>query len=300
MAEEFGYYSVLFTDHYLGPGSAMTEANHVPQPLASVPSAVLSALVTTTLHVGFRVLCIDYHNPVVLAKELATLDQISGGRLEVGLGAGWVKSEYEAMGVQFDTAGKRIARLGAVVSLLRSAFRSEQVDVDAAGVRAFGFTALPTPVRAEGPPIAVGGGGPKILSLAGATADIVAFNINHGGGRLDGRGAELATAEITDERVAWVCEAAADAGRETPTLEIGITASAIGSDDIEAATMPFRDAYRMPPAAIVEHPHALIGSVDAICDRLVERRERYGFSYITIRDRVMESFAPVVARLAGR
>ncbi|SNQ45263.1 conserved hypothetical protein [Frankia canadensis] len=299
-AEDLGYYSVLFTDHYLGPGRAMAAANHPAQPLAAIPSATFAAARTSTIRVGFRVLCIDYHNPVVLAKELATIDQLSGGRLEIGLGAGWIQSEYDAMGVPFDTAGTRIKRLGTVVELLRAAFGPGEVDVDGHGVRASGFEALPKPVAATGPPIAIGGGGRKVLTLAGRAADIVAFNLNNAAGRLDPNGPRSSTAALTDERVRWVHEAAAATARTAPPmLEVGIAATAV-SDHVEQAAGQFEAFFGLPGKEIVDHPHALIGSVDDICETLLERRSRYGFSYITIRDRVMKSFAPVVDRLADR
>src|SRR3954471_13924912 len=106
--EALGYASLLYNDHYLGPGPAMDQAQHPPQGVAPIPAVVLAADATTTLRVGFRVLCVDYHNPVVLAKELATIDRFSGGRLEIGLGAGWLESEYNAMHVPYDPPGTRI------------------------------------------------------------------------------------------------------------------------------------------------------------------------------------------------
>jgi probable F420-dependent oxidoreductase len=299
MAEDLGYHAALFTDHYLGPGPAMTAANHPIQPFAAIPAATYAATRTTTLRIGFRVLCIDYHQPVVLAKELATIDQISAGRLEVGLGAGWVSSEYEAMGVPFNAAGTRIKKLGQVARLLRAAFGPDDVDIDGDGVHASGFNAVPKPFSPAGPPIAIGGGGRKVLTLAGEVADIVAFNINNASGKLDFRGPQQSTPELTDERVGWVRDAASAAGRPIPISEIGIAAAAVGTDDVDELAAPFKGFFGLPTHDIVDHPHALIGSVDAICDRLLERRGRYGFSYITVRDRVMESFAPVVARLAG-
>lgn len=300
-AEGLGYHSALFTDHYLGPGRAMEAAHHPVQPFAAIPAATFAATQTTTLHIGFRVLCIDYHNPVVLAKELATIDQLSGGRLEVGLGAGWINSEYEGMGVQFDSAGTRIKRLGQVTRLLRAAFGPDDVHIDADGVFASGFNAVPKPVSASGPPIAIGGGGRKVLSLAGQVADIVAFNINNASGKLDSHGPRQSTAELTDQRVGWVRAAAAAGDRVgEPIFEIGIAATAVGNEDAEEAVAPFRSFFGLPAAEIIDHPHALIGSAESICERLLERRERYGFSYITVRDRVMESFAPVVAKLAGQ
>jgi alkanesulfonate monooxygenase SsuD/methylene tetrahydromethanopterin reductase-like flavin-dependent oxidoreductase (luciferase family) len=188
-----------------------------------------------------------------------------------------------------------------VVRLLRAAFGPDDVEIDGDGVHASGFNAVPKPFSPPGPPIAIGGGGRKILSLAGQAADIVAFNINNASGKLDSHGPQQSTAEITNERVGWVRDAAAAADRRAaPIFEIGIAAAAVGSDDVEQASAPFQDFFGLPAGEIAAHPHALIGSVESICDQLIERRERFGFSYITVRDRVMESFAPVVAKLAGQ
>jgi probable F420-dependent oxidoreductase len=298
-AEALGYWSVLYTDHYLGPGEAMAQARHPAQPFAAIPAAAAAAMSTTTIRVGFRVLCVDYHNPVVLAKELATIDVLSGGRLEVGLGAGWIESEYQAMGVPFDPPGLRIRRLSQVIDVLRACFGGGQVNVDGdVGVHAAGFTALPAPVQEPWPPIAVGGGGRKVLTLAGEKADIVAFNFNNQSGKLDAAGPRSSTAELTDERITWVRKAAAERS-ELPLLEIGIAAAAVTRSEREGAER-FREFFGLDTEDIIEHPHALVGDVDAICDKLQARRARYGFSYVTVRDRVLEDFAPVVARLAGR
>jgi probable F420-dependent oxidoreductase len=298
-AEDLGYYSLLYNDHYLGPGPAMTAANHPPQEIAPIPAASLAAVATNELVVGFRVLCIDYHNPVVLAKELATLALFSKGRLEVGLGAGWLEPEYAAMGIRFDSAGVRIARLAEVVDVLKAFFAGGQIDVKGDYVTATGFEALPQLDRP--PPIAIGGGGPRILGLAARQADIVAFNLNNSAGKLSSNGPRSSTAEATQEKIGWVRDAAGDRF-DALQLEIGAYFSII-TDDAEAAAASLGDMTRgmfdLPVADTLNHPHVLIGSVDEVCDRLVGRRETYGFSYITIREADLEAFAPVVARLAG-
>lgn len=298
-AEDLGYYSILYNDHYLGTGAAMTAANHPPQDIAAIPAAVLAADATSRLTVGFRVLCIDYHNPVVLAKELATLALFSEGRIEVGLGAGWLEPEYEAMGVPFDRAGIRIARLEEVTQLLREFFAGGQMDVRGAhGVTATGFEALPHLDKA--PPIAIGGGGRKVLSLAARQADVVAFNINNQAGKLNAEGPRSSTAEATAEKIGWVREAAGDRFEDL-ILEIGAYFTIV-TDDAAAAASELgemtRGMFDMPVKETLDHPHVLIGTVDEICERLQERRERYGFSYVTIREADMEAFAPVVARLS--
>jgi probable F420-dependent oxidoreductase len=301
-AEDLGYYSVLLNDHYLGPGAALAAANHPVQDMAPIPAAAVIAECTQNLVVGFRVLCVDYHNPVVLAKEIATLDVLSSGRTEVGLGAGWIEAEYAAMGLRYDRPGVRIGRLAETIDVFDQCFGGGPVDVQGQfGVHATGFSAIPQPIQRPRPPLAIGGGGPKVLALAARKADIVAFNMSNAAGKLGPQGPRSATLEQTAAKVGIVREAAGDRFEQL-TLEIGAYFTIVTTDALAAAReLPAatRGMFDLEPEEVLEHPHVLIGTVDAICDRLVERRERFGFSYVTIREADMETFAPVVARLAG-
>lgn len=301
-AEALGYDTLLYNDHYAGPGPAMAAANHMPQSIASIPAVTLAAAVTERLHVGFRVLCADYHNPTVLAKTMATLDLFSEGRLEVGIGAGWIGSEYEAMGIPFDPPGKRIRRLAEVVEILKQSFGDGEVHVEGReGVSATGYTATPKPIRKPRPPITIGGGGRKVLELAAREADIVAFNVNNRSGKLAPDNAIASTGAATQEKVNWVRAAAGDRFRDIE-LEIGAY-FVIVTDDVEGAAANLGPMtygmFDMPVAEVLDHPHVLIGPVERIRDTLVERRERYGFNYVTVRDASIDDFAPIVAQLAG-
>ncbi|WP_029429914.1 TIGR03621 family F420-dependent LLM class oxidoreductase [Blastococcus sp. URHD0036] len=299
-AEELGYYSILYNDHYLGPGAAMTSANHSIQASAAIPTAVLAATATERLVIGFRVLSVDYHNPVVLAKELATIDVFSGGRLEVGMGAGWVEAEYAGMGIRYDRPGIRIARLGEAVEVLRACFGEGEVDVRGEHVHASGFSGVPKPVGRV--PIAIGGGGPKILQLAARKADIVAFNVSNAAGKLTADGTKSATATAVSEKVDIVRQAAGERFGDLQ-LEIGNYFTFV-TDDVAATAATLSERTRgvldMPLDEVLEHPHALLGDIDQICDTLEKRRELYGFNYITVRETEIETFAPIVDRLAGR
>jgi probable F420-dependent oxidoreductase len=297
-AEDLGFSSYLYNDHYAGPGPAMEGANHGAQPLASIPAVTIAGEATSTLIVGFRVIAADYHRHVVLAKELATIDVLTDGRLEIGLGAGWVENEYEAMGIPYDPPGVRIRRLADVTRAIKLIMGDGQVSFEGeSGVHASGFEGLPKPVQRPHPPITIGGGGRKILQLAAREADIVAFNVNNSTGKLGVENVRVTGAEATDQRVEWVREAAGERFDDLE-LEIGAFFSSV-TDDAKNVADAMTDMFGLTVDEVLAHPHGLIGSVDAISDMLVERRERWGFSYVTLLEHQVEEFAPVVARMAG-
>lgn len=293
-AEALGFSTLSVADHVIGPGPALKPTRHPVQVVAAIPAMAVAAEATSTIRIGARVLCVDYRNPVMLAKELATLDFFSGGRLEVGLGAGWLRNEYEAIGVPFHPAGTRIERLEETIGLLRAAFAPGQLDVQGTHVHAVGFEAVPQP--AAMPPLMIGGGSQRVLTLAGRHADIVSLNFDNSSGRLGAEAFGSATAERTDTKIGWIRDAAGDRWSEVE-LEVGAYLTVV--DDNPDLAANFAPAFGISPAEVLEHPHVLMGSVDAICDRLVERRERFGFSYITFFSDAMDAVAPVVARLAG-
>ena len=298
-AEDLGYFAVHVNDHYLGPGPAMEAANHPPQPTAAIPTALVIADATTTLRVGFRVLCVDYHNPTVLAKSLATLDLFSGGRIEVGLGAGWIEAEYDAMGVAYDPPGVRIERLGEVIDVLRSSFTPGIVSIEGKhGVRAVGFEATPKPRQLPSPPIAIGGGRRRVLELAARKADIVCLNRDNSAGTIVPEGNRSTSAAGTLEKVGWIRDAAGDRFDQLE-LEIGAYYLTV-TDDTPRAAEAWARRLGTPTEEVVGNPHVLIGSIDAICDQIEERRETFGVSYLTVLDRNIEAFAPVVERLSAK
>jgi probable F420-dependent oxidoreductase len=296
--EDLGYSTLFSSDHYFGPGAISDATGHRPVDLAPLTSIAMAAAVTSTLRVGCRVFACDFHHPVVLAKEMATLDVLSGGRLEVGLGAGWVRDEYEGLGVPMAPAGQRIAKVGEYARLLRAHWSGEQLDVDTPNTHASGFAGLPVPVQQPGPPIMIGGGAPKILGLAGRHADIVSINFNNSSGKLGGASVASSGADQTAEKIRWIRDGAGDRFEQ---IEIEIGGYFVGVGDGAANALDaMANRFGVSTAEFATHPHALFGSVDQICETLLERRERYGFSYVTVAQRCMEEFAPVVAALAGR
>ena len=299
-AESLGYSTFHLADHIIGPGPALSATNHPVQNLASIPAMAVAAEATTTIGIGCRVFCADFHNPVILAKDLATLDMFSDGRLEVGIGAGWLQGEYEAIGVPFDPPGVRIDRLIETIAVLRACFDDGEVNVTGTHVHAVGFESVPKPVRREGrtrPPFMIGGGAKRILGLAGREADIVSLNFDNVSGKIGPAGVGSSTAEITAKKIEWIKAGAGDRFDEIE-LEIGAYFTVI-TDARDATLAKMAPMFALSPEQFADHPHALIGSVDSICEQIIERRERYGISYITVNRGNLESFAPVVARLAG-
>ena len=296
-AEELGYSTFFTADHHIGPGPALTASKVGVQDLAAIPAIMAAADVTSTINVGCRVLGTDYRHPVVLAKELASLDMLSDGRLEVGLGCGWMADEYEAMGIPYDRAGVRIDRMSETLAVIRACFGDGEVDIDGTYFQVHGFEGVPKPARPGGPPIMIGGGAPRVLGLAGREADIVSVNLDNRTGRLGPEGTTSGSEAHTARKIEWIKAGAGDRFDQIE-LEIGAYFTVV-TDDRQGAIEGIAGRFGADPAVFADHAHALIGSVDGICEQLESRRETYGFSYITVGTRVAEDFTPVVERLTG-
>ena len=294
-AEALGYSALHLADHVIGPGPAIAKSNHPIQELAAVPAMMAAADATTTLKVGCRVFCIDYQHPAVLAKQAATIDLLSDGRLELGLGAGWLAAEYEALGIELDPPGARIARLAETIAAFRALFSGAEVALAGPNLRLVGFAGAP---RRPFPPLMVGGGGRRVLSLAAREADIVSLNFNNRSGVIGPDGVRSGSADATAEKIGWV-KAAAGARFAQLELEIGAYFTFVqpGAEQIAAG---LGQAMRLSREEMLRHPHGLFGSAEAVCEELERRRERYGISYVTVGDNALEAFGPVVARLAGK
>ena len=295
-AEALGYSTFHLADHILGAGPAMEKANHPVQNLAAIPAMAYAAAVTSTINIGCRVFCIDYHNPVVLIKSAMTIDKLSNGRLDFGLGAGWITEEYAALGIHMDPPAVRIDRLADVLEGVK-AFRGDgMADVHNNSINWQDFEGDPKPVGRA--PIMIGGGSPRILRLAGREADIVSLNLNNRSGMIGPDGVRMSSEAQTQKKIRWVKEGA---GERFDDLEIEIGAYfTFVMDDPGAMLGQFAAMFGLSEEEMSRHPHALFGSVDAICDELERRRELHGISYITVGQANMQAFAPVVERLAGK
>jgi probable F420-dependent oxidoreductase len=293
--EDLGYHSLHTSDHNVGPGPAMEGTGHRPVTLAPIPAIAVAAEATSTLHVGCRMFCVSYHSPVVLAKEIATLACLAEGRIEVGLGAGWLQAEYYAMGLTFLPAGARIQTLAEFIELLNQSLDGTEINVMGDYVKASGYFPLPVPVNR--PPILIGGGSPKVLRLAGAKADIASVNFNNRSGIIGPDSIKTSTTEETHKKIGWIREGA---GERFDSLILETSPYFMALPGTEVTEESLIERLGLDAAGLRAFPHALVGDIDEVCDQLEQRRADFGFSYFTIGDRSVEAFAPVVARMTGK
>lgn len=296
--EDSGFSTLHVADHYLGPGSRIEGTGHRVQAMALIPALTAAAMATTTLRIGSRMACTSYHLPTILTKEMATIDVLSEGRLEIGLGAGWLVNEYEGMGIPFESAGRRIQLMRETAEFMLMAYGSDaEVDYHGEFIDSSGYVAVPRPVQAPHPPLMIGGGAPKVLGIAGELADIASVNFNNSSGVVGAGSISSSTEDETRKKVQWIKDGAGDRfdqiELETATYFISID----GRSEITPDAVSKRTGLEM--ADLKRFPHAAVGSVDEICDELIRRREEYGFSYITVGDAHLDAYLPIVERLAG-
>ena len=270
--------------------------DHFGDQLAPVPAMMAAAAATTTLKVGTLVFDNDYKHPVVLAKEMATIDRLSGGRTEIGLGAGWMLSDYEQAGIAYDTGKVRVDRFEEGLAVLKGLLGPDPVTFEGAHYRITGLDGLPKPVQSP-PPILVGGGLKRMLTIAAREADIIGINPTMPNGAADADAARTGTAEHTDEKLRWVKEASGD---RYDDLEINLlTLGCFVTDDRAGLAEQFAPLFGLSTEELLEFPHAFIGTTEEICETILARRERWDASYIVVQSDALDAMAPVVATLAG-
>lgn len=277
--------------------SVLTVADHLDDKVAPIAALTAAACATSTLRVGALVFCNDYRHPAVLAKEAATIDVLSGGRLELGLGAGWMTSDYEQAGIALDPPGERIDRMEEALAIVKGLFTDGPVTHEGRHYRVTGLDGTPKPVQRPGPPLLIGGGGRRVLSIAAREADIVGINVNLSGGVIDASVGPNATVEATDEKITWIRDAAGERFGDLE-LQVRVHIAAI-TDDREGMADALGPALGLSPEAALASPHALAGTVDEVVEQLQERRDRWGISYIGLSAGSLDEMAPVIARLAG-
>ena len=284
-AEGLGYSTLFVPDHF------------VDHPFAPTVALAHAAAVTTTLRVGPLVLGNDYKHPVVLAREMATLDRLSGGRLELGIGAGWMTADYARAGLRLDPPGVRIARLAESIAVLKGLFAPGAFTFAGEHYQVEALDGQPEPVQ-QPMPFTIGGGGPKILALAGREADVVGINANLRSG--EGQSADSIgslTPAATDQKVAWLREGAGDrfADLELQTL-VGFT---MVTADATPIFEGMAQSFGVTPDEARLAPVTLVGTEDEIVELLEERRARWQMSYFVVGAESIDAFAPIVARLNG-
>jgi probable F420-dependent oxidoreductase len=278
-AEALGYSTLLLADH-LG--------------LAAPLPALVSLAEACGLRVGTFVLNNDFRHPGLLAQEAATIDLLTDGRLELGLGAGHMASEYREIGLPFDRPGRRVERLAESVTIVKRLLAGEEVTFAGDHYELAGHRLSPLPAQAH-VPLVIGGNGPRLLSLAAREADIVGFvGFTHRRG-----GTEFDFAAFSDagtaERVALVRDAA---GERFGALELNALVQRVEVTDRPDSVLAELSAeFALEPETLRSSPYLLIGSPEAMAETLLERRERLGISYWVVFEPYIEAFADVIARL---
>ena len=291
-AEIAGYATFLIRDHFI--------EEPFGHQLAPVAALATVAAATETLRVGSLVICNDYRHPVVVAKEVATLDVLSGGRFELGLGAGFSRPEYEAAGLPYDPPGVRVDRFAEALQVFKGLFDAQPFTFSGRFYTVTNLDSFPKPVQRPHPPILVGAGGRRMLSIAAREANIIGIQTAAlGTARRVGSDPSGLLAESIAEKIGWIRQ---EAGSRFDDIELSIVSSVVIAENRwEAAERLIRQREwnGMSADRVLEMPSIFIGSVDQIVNEMQVRRERYGISYHVVRDRDMEMLAPIVARLAA-
>jgi probable F420-dependent oxidoreductase len=287
-AEVMGYSVLMVTDHLI-------------EQLAPIPAMTAMAAATTRLRVGTFVLNNEFRHPAVLAQDLATIDVLSGGRLEVGIGAGWNKPEFDHVGLAFEPVPVRVARLVEAVAVLKGCFDEGAFTFTGERYTVTDYDGQPKPLQKPHPPFLIGGGGRRTLELAAREADIVGLAPRTlVGERTDPRSITFAAAV---EKIEWVRAAA---GVRFDSLEFNVYPSSspvIITDHARAEATKVRDrllkrtGYELTEDEILESPHVFIGSIDGLVAKIQDLRERLGISSFMTGE--IDDLAPVVERLLG-
>jgi probable F420-dependent oxidoreductase len=252
--------------------------------------------------VGALVLDCDFRHPAVVGRELATIDMLSEGRLIVGLGAGWKRSDYDHSGIPMDPPGVRVSRMVEAATILRRLFTEESVTFHGEHFHLTDLPGEPRPHRPGGPPFLIGGGAPRLLRYAGSFAEIVGVNPSIHSGAVDTDAARDAMPDRIDAKFGWVAEGAArrEDGLHLHDIEFNswLAAAAI-TPDREGMAAVLAELFGVSPEEGLETPMALVGTVEECCESLVHRRDRWGYSFPVIPQEHARDFGPVVAALAG-
>jgi probable F420-dependent oxidoreductase len=285
-AEALGYSTLFMPDHF-------------GDQLAPVPALMAAADATTSLRIGALVHDNDYKHPVVMAKEAATLDVLSDGRLEFGIGAGWMISDYEESGIAYDPASVRVDRFEEGVDVITGLLETDgPFSFSGEHYKVTDHHLLPRPTQTPRPPVIIGGGAKRVLGIAARKADIVSINVNLKGGTATPDVAVNATPAKTLQKIEWVREAA---GEKFDQLELNcLVGFAMVTDDRESVINSMAPAFGLDPEDAHHVPLALIGTIEQMEEELYWRRENYGISYFSFESASWEVLGELVGRLAGK
>ena len=270
--------------------------DHLGQQLAPIPAILSAAEATSSLRVGSYVFANDFRHPVMLAKEAATLDVLTDGRFEFGIGTGYLRSEYEQAGLSYDPPSVRVGRLEEAIQVVKGLFVEEPLTFSGPYYTITNLEGFPKPVQRPHPSLLIGGAGKRLLTLAAREANIVSIGAK---AQSDGSGLDVldTTPAATRQKVEWIRQAA---GERFNQLELNmIMYEVIITENRHQIARQLTERFKTTDERVLTIPHCLIGTIDQISEDLQARREQYGISYIAVFDEHSEAFAPVVARLAG-
>ena len=281
--EDLGYSTLFMPDHF-------------GNELAPMPAIAMAAAHTTTLKIGALVFDNDYKHPAILAKEAATIDVLCDGRVELGIGAGWMKTDYDALGLDYDPPVVRVDRFEEALHVIKQCFTGEKFTYHGAHYRITDYASYPKPAQAH-LPILVGGGGKRVLSIAAREADIIGINPNLRAGEVGLDATQDSLQGATDRKLDWVRDAA---GARMADIEIQMRFFiAKVTDDRMKLAKAVAPGFGVEPEEALESGATLVGSESEIIEQLHRRRERWNLSYIVVGDENIDEFAPIVAKLAG-
>lgn len=284
-AEEFGF-------------DIVCTADHISSRLAVMPLLSTAAEVSS-MRVSPMVIANDFRHPVVVARDSATLDILSEGRFELGIGTGWIKRHYDSASISYDDPKTRVRRFREAIAVIKGCWRGEPFTFSGDHYQMAGVTS-PPPYQRPHPPLLIGGSGRSMLTLAGREADIVgisplrpvASSFDHFDPSLGDSGTRV------EQQLRWIREGA---GARIDGIEISVMAHHLEiSDDVEGRAAELAASWGSTPGQILESPHVYLGSVPQIVETLLERRERYGISYVVFLGADLELVGPIVGRLAGK
>jgi probable F420-dependent oxidoreductase len=282
--EDLGYETVCFGDHL----------DARPSPGAA---AVAVALWTSRLRVAVHVYANDFRHPGLLAKELATIAMLTEGRFDAGIGAGWMRADYDKLGIPFDSPARRIERLREAVRIVKESWTAKSVSASGPTYKLDGFPGRASLGGTPAPALVMGGGGRRMLTLAAEEANIVSINVRLASGVLGPDRGPSATMDAAREKVATVRDAA---GARFGELELQLEAQFVAvTHDVSGMAAQAADTIGLSAVDVMASPHVLVGPENAICERVQQLRQELGVSYICMSGAHAVEFAPIVAKLAG-